>query len=87
MVLAALNLLSPAIISYLFESIFLTVIGCIKPNSFIEIANSEISSTLNFFLGWFGLKSISSAVETMAEHEGLDAHKNAVSIRINSNES
>ena len=35
----------------------------------------------------FGLKSISSAVETMAEHEGLDAHKNAVSIRINSNES
>ena len=35
----------------------------------------------------FGLKSISSAVETMAEHEGLDAHKSAVSIRINSNES
>lgn len=35
----------------------------------------------------FGLKSISSAVETMAEHEGLDAHKNAVSIRLNSNES
>ena len=35
----------------------------------------------------FGLKSISSAVETMAEHEGLDAHKNAVSIRINSNDS
>lgn len=35
----------------------------------------------------FGLKSISSAVETMAEHEGLDAHKNAVSIRINNNES
>ena len=35
----------------------------------------------------FGLKSISSAVETMAEHEGLDAHKNAVSIRIKSNES
>ena len=35
----------------------------------------------------FGLKSISSAVETMAEHEGLDAHKNAVSIRINCNDS
>ncbi len=35
----------------------------------------------------FGLKSISTAVETMAEYEGLDAHKNAVSIRINSNES
>ena len=35
----------------------------------------------------FGLKLISSAVETMAEHEGLDAHKNAISIRINNNES
>lgn len=35
----------------------------------------------------YGLKSISSTVETMAKHEGLDAHKNAVSIRINNNES
>ena len=34
-----------------------------------------------------GLKSISTAVETMAENEGLSAHKNAVSIRINNNES
>ena len=34
-----------------------------------------------------GLKSISTAVETMAVNEGLSAHKNAVSIRINNNES
>ena len=34
-----------------------------------------------------GLKSISTAVETMAANEGLSAHKNAVSIRINNNES
>ena len=33
-----------------------------------------------------GLESISSAVETMASSEGLDAHKKAVSIRINNDE-
>jgi histidinol dehydrogenase len=33
-----------------------------------------------------GLESISSAVETMASSEGLDAHKKAVSIRMNNDE-
>jgi histidinol dehydrogenase len=29
-----------------------------------------------------GIKNISTAVEKMAEAEGLDAHKNAISIRL-----
>ena len=29
-----------------------------------------------------GLRTIGSAIETMASHEGLDAHRNAVTIRL-----
>ena len=53
--MTALNLLSPAISSYLFFSLFLTNIGCMTPCSLIDSTSDLRFSSSKFVLGWKGL--------------------------------